>query len=179
MACKNPSMLHVLLDRMIETDYGQLDLLWADDYVGFDGNVDRFFAGQVNGLVGAASGAGLYLNLARRSGGSSVRIVRLDEAPDIDDDKWEDIVEASTTIPAGAHPRWATWAGEDGGSLDLGQGTYRVRVSARGRDVGQFADGTMDCYLVEIWPAPTREDSIIKLSSANAEYWHREVGSRR
>jgi hypothetical protein len=91
-------MARVLLDRVIDTDYGQFDLLWDDDH-GFDGDFDRSFADQVNGLVGAASGHGLYVSLARRSGGSPVRIVLLDDAPPLRDDEWEDIVEVSTTLP--------------------------------------------------------------------------------
>ncbi len=63
-------MDQVLLDEVIRTDYGQFDLVWSDDAVGFDGDFDRFFHGQNNGLVGAADGEGVYLNLARRSGGS-------------------------------------------------------------------------------------------------------------
>jgi len=35
----------VLLDQIIETDYGQFDLVWSQSG-GFDGNFDRFFAGQ-------------------------------------------------------------------------------------------------------------------------------------
>ena len=49
-------MERVLLDEVISTDYGQFDLIWADD---------RFFRGQDNGLVGAADPGGMYLNLAR------------------------------------------------------------------------------------------------------------------
>jgi hypothetical protein len=174
-------MERVLLDRLIETDYGQLDLLWGDDG-GFDGVFDRFFAGQTNGLVGAASGQGLYVNLARRSGGSPVRIVLLDDAPAPDADQWEDIVEVSMTVPAGVSPRWSTWAGEDGGPLDLPSGAYRVRIKARGRDAGrdgEFAEGAVDFYLLMIWPAPAQLDSIIRITSADAAYWHREVGNRR
>lgn len=176
-------MERVLLDRLIETDYGQFDLLWGDDY-GFDGDFERFFAGQVNGLVGAASGHGLYLNLARRSGGSPVRIVLLDHAPapTPDADHWEDVVEVSIMVPADVEPRWSTWAGEESGPLDLPPGTYRVRTNARGRDAGgdgEFADGAVDFYLLEIWPAPTQPDAIILSTSAEAEYWHREVGHRR
>lgn len=173
--------MHILLDRVIDTDYGQLDLVWGDEY-GFDGDFDRFFASQVNGLVGAASGEGLYLNLARRSGGSQVRIVLLDAAAANDEVGWEDIVEVSITVPSGAEPRWSTWAGEDGGPLDLKPGTYRVRTSARGRDAGrdgEFATGEVDFYLLEIWPAPPEPDSIMRSTSADAEHWHREVGSRR
>jgi hypothetical protein len=40
----------VLIDQTIYTDYGQLDLVWSEAG-GFDGDFDRFFAGQVNGLV--------------------------------------------------------------------------------------------------------------------------------
>lgn len=173
-------MEHVLLDRLIETDYGQFDLVWGDDY-GFDGDFERFFAGQSNGLVGAASGEGLYLNLARRSGGSPVRVVLHEEAPILDSDQ-EDIVEVSISVPVGTQPRWSTWAGEESGPIDLPPGTYRVRISARGRDAGrdgEFAEGAVDFYLVELWPAPVQPDAIIRRTSADADYWHREVGGRR
>ncbi len=174
-------MARVLLDEMIDTDYGQFDLVWSAG-LGFVGDFDRCFAGQVNGLAGAASGDGLYVNLARRSGGSPVRIVLLQDAPDLDDELWEDVVEVSISIPPGERPGWTTWSGEDGGPLDLPAGDYRVRVSARGRDAGhngEFADEAVDFYLLEFWPAPRQADAIIRTSSANAAYWHREVGSRR
>lgn len=174
-------MERVLLDRLITTDYGQFDLVWGDDY-GSDGDFDRFFAGQSNGLVGAASGQSLYVNLARRSGGSPVRIVALHDASPADGVHWEDIVEVSITIPVGASPRWSTWAAEESGPLDLAPGTYRVRTNARGRDAGhdgEFADGAVDFYLLETWPSPARPDLIILSSSADADYGHREVGNGR
>ena len=174
-------MERVLLDQVIDTDYGQLDLVWDQDG-GFDGDWERFFAGQLNGLVGAADPTGVYLNLARRSGGSPVRIVLTDAEPTADD-TWEDVIEVSTTVPAGASPQWMSWAGEDGGDLvDLPPGAYRVRVSARGRDAGhadEFAEQAVDFYLVQLWPAPSAPDAIVKVGSDNAVYWHREVGNRR
>lgn len=173
-------MERVLMDQVVETDYGQFDLVWADDY-GFDGDFDRFFAGQLNGLVGASSGEGLYMNLARRSGGSPVRIVLLDDSPALDE-SWEDVVEVSVSVPAGSDPSWTAWAEMQGGPLDLPPGDYRVRVSAKGRDAGregEFADGPVDRYLVELWPAPAAPDAIIRAASTDADYWHREVGSRR
>ena len=137
----------------------------------------------MNGLAGAASGQGLYINLARRSGGSPVRIVLFQEAPAASQvDVWEDVVEVAFKIPHGAEPSWCTWAGEKSGPLDIPPGSYRVRVSARGRDAGadgEFADGPVDFFLLEIWPAPPEPDLIIRSTSANASYWHREVGSRR
>jgi len=174
-------MRTILLDQVIATDYGQLDLGWSDAF-GFDGDFDRFFAGQVNGLVGAGDDTGVYLNLARRSGGSRVRIELLERVPDPLQPEWEDVVEVSTAIPEGARPRWSSWAGEDGGPLHIPAGTYRLRVSARGRDAGQdgeFAEGVVDTYLLELWPAPTAPDTIVRVGSHDAAYWHDEIGGRR
>ncbi|WP_323099057.1 hypothetical protein [Intrasporangium sp. YIM S08009] len=170
----------VLLDRVIFTDYGQLDLGWVDSF-GFDGDVDRFFADQVNGVVGAADATGLYVNLARRSGGSHVRI-ELCDSPSDARELWEDVVEVLVSIPDGARPRWASWAGEDGGPLAIPPGTYRLRVSARGRDDGrdgEFVEGVVDTYLLELWPAPPAPDAVLRVGSLDAAYWHREVGGRR
>lgn len=172
----------MLLDEVIQTDYGQLDLTWSYDG-GFDGDWDRYFAGQTNGLVGAADLHGIYLNLARRSGGSPVRVVLLDAAPGDPGGEWEDVVEVSTVVPEGADARWCSWGGEGSGDLDgLTPGEYRVRVCARGRDAGhddEFADGPVDWYLVELWPASVTDDTILRTGSADAAYWHREVGGRR
>ncbi len=174
-------MTRVLLDETIETDYGQFDLGWGDGFEGFAGDFDEVFAGQVNGLAGAAHPGGLYLNLARRSGGSPVRIELMDLEP-ADDEQFEDVVEVSILVGAGAKPGWMTWAGEDGGPLELPPGSYRVRVNARGRDAGaddEFAEEAVDFYLIQLWPAESRPDEIARTTSANAAYWHREVGNRR
>jgi hypothetical protein len=125
-------MERVLLDGNVETDYGQFDLVWSDS-VGFDGNFDRFFNGQVNGLVGAADPSGVYLNLARRSGGSRVRMVLVDAAPPLPPPHYEDVVEVSVTVPGGGDIRWLSWAGESSGNVEgVAPGTYRMRVSAHG-----------------------------------------------
>jgi hypothetical protein len=170
------------MDQVVETDYGQFDLVWGMGG-GFDGEVDRFFAGQVNGLVGASDAGGVYLHFARRSGGSPVRIVLSDTAPGEPDASWEDVVEVSTVVRPGAEAGWSSWAGEGGGELvGLLPGTYRLRVSARGRDAGrdgEFADGLVDAYLLQLWPASAAPDAILRVGSRDAEYWHREWGGRR
>ena len=92
----------------------------------------------------------------------------------------EDVVEVSAVVPA--EPVWISWARESEGDLELPAGTYRVRVSARGRDAGadgEFADGVVDSYLVEFWPGEVAEDAILRTVSEDARYWHREWGSRR
>lgn len=175
-------MERVLLDEVISADYGQFDLIWADG-AGFDGDFDRFFRGQDNGLVGAADPGGVYLNLARRSGRSPVRIVLVDTAPGKPDPSWEDVVEVSITVPEASNVRWCSWAGENVVAIDgLGAGTYRMRVSARGRDAGhagEFAEEPVDFYLAQLWLAPEAPDAVCQVGSSDAAYWHAEVGSRR
>lgn len=174
-------MVRVLLDGVIDTDYGQFDIVWSGS-VGFDGDFDRFFAGQANGLVGSAGGEGVYLNLARRAGGSAVRIELLEAEPPLDD-SYEDVVEVSATVPEDTEVSWASWAAETFGRLDgIAPASYRFRVSARGRDagaVGEFVVGVVDSYLVQLWPAALAPDAIIRVGSEDARYWHREVGGRR
>ena len=131
-----------LLDQVIQTDYGQFDLVWAEPG-GFDGDFDRFFRGQVNGLVGAADPNGIYMNFARRSGGSPVKAV-LREGPPETDESFQDIVEVSLTVPPDGEVQWMSWAAETSGTLDLPAGSYRLRVSARDRDegaAGEFSEG--------------------------------------
>jgi len=170
----------ILLDQVIETDYGQFDLAW-DGGIGFDGDFDRVFAGQVNGLVGAAHPGGVYLNLAHR-GGAPMRIVLCDSPPD-DEPSYQDVVEVSVEIPPAADVRWMSWAGENEGVLsDLAAGAYRLRVSARDRDSGwdpNSVEAAVNAYLLQFWPAPVEPDAIIRVGGKEAEYWHREVGNRR
>ncbi len=174
-----------LLDDVVYTDFGVFDLVWTEDGRWFGGRVDRYFRGQVNGLVGAADPSCLCMNLARKSGGSHVRIVLLDSAPELKPLDYEDVVEVSVRVPSGADVWWRTIGGEGGGPLaELGPGDYRVRVSAKGRDAGGgvrgvAAEGVVDDYLVEFWPASQRPDEILRAGSKNAQYWHREWGGRR
>jgi hypothetical protein len=82
---------------------------------------------------------------------------------------------------------WADEFGFDGdfesnGMLDVPGGTYRMRVSARDRDSGrdgEFEERPVDAYLIELWSKPTELDAIMWVRSDDAQYWHREVGTRR
>jgi hypothetical protein len=146
----------VLFHDVVHTDYGQFDVMWSDG-TGFEGDFDKFFDGQINGLVGVADD-GVYVNLARRSGGSRVRIVSHAVEPAAPDLRYEDVVEVSMAIPEAARVRWSTRAGEKSGELPgIEKGRYRLRVSAHGRHAGhdgEFADDVVDEYLLELWPAP-------------------------
>ena len=174
-------MERVLLDDIIRTDYGQFDIGWSEG-AGFDGHWDRFFNGQVNGVVGAADPGGVYINLARTIGGSRIRIVLLDSAPPPPPPYYEDVVEVSATIPDGAKAGWMAWGGMGAGELPgLAPGTYRMRVSAHGRDAArqiELAEDVVDEYLLELWPSRTAPDAILRVGSRDAQYWHREIGGR-
>ena len=169
----------LLLDQIVYTDYGQLTLEWGDEI--WDGDADRFFKDQQNGLVGAAVPGNVVILLARRSGGSAVRIVLEASEPRAGAD-WEDVAEVSFDLPLGRPMRWSTWAGESGGPLPVPPGQYRLRVSAAGRDAGaqgEFADEVVDRYLVELWPGSAAPDAVLHVGSDDARYWHRTWGSRR
>ena len=164
------------------TTHPQFDLVWSESG-GFDGNFDRFFAGQVNGLVGASDPDGVYINLARRSGGSPVSIVLMDAPPVDNEASWEDVVEVSFILPEGQEMRWITWAGESWGALGtIPPGSYRLRVSAKGRDQGhadEFSEHSVDAYLLQMWPAHPQPDTVLRTGSEDGRYWHGEVGGRR
>ncbi|MCL8024267.1 hypothetical protein [Nocardioides bruguierae] len=173
-------MARTILDDVIDTDYGRLDLAWTDGF-DQDGDVDSLFEGQANGLVGAASADGVHLTLARRSGGSHVTVTLHDVEPAPPDDAWEDVVEVSTVVTEDAAPRWVGWAGEDSGPLPVPPGEYRLRVSATGRDAGrdgEFADEVVDRYAVDLWPASRATDAILRVTSSDAATWHEARGSR-
>jgi hypothetical protein len=172
----------VLFDEIVFTSYGQFDLVWGNAG-GFNGEWDRFFSGQVNGLVGVAHGDGVYVNIARWGGGSRIRITLAATAPAPASEYYEDVVEVSITIPTDVVVNWETWAATSTGKLDpIDPGSYRVRVSSHGRDAGaanEFAEGIVDEYLIELWPAPICDDQVVRVGSETASYWHRELGRRR
>lgn len=170
-------MTIVLLDEVVRTAYGSFTLTETGEI--FDVDADRFFADQANGWVGAAVGGVVHVALARWGGGSAVRIELIDAAPPMGDA--EDIVEVSVTVTAETMG-WETWSGEQAGRFPLAPGTYRLRVSAWGRDVGaaeEFAEGIVDRYLLQFWPAPVEQDAILRVESENAAYWNRAWGGRR
>ena len=171
-------MISVLFDDVVYTDYGQFTIVSVAG--GFDGDADRFFARQVNGWVGTGVPGTVYVSFGRRSGGSRVRIEHLEREPEVG--PWEDIVEASVRFPVGSDVSWESWAGDSSGPLAIPPGSYRVRVGATGRDAGhadEFADGVVDSYLIQFWPAPEAGDEILRTTSADADYWNSEWGGRR
>jgi hypothetical protein len=129
-------------------------------------------------LCGAAVDGTLFLVTGLHTGKVDFAVELYDEAPPIDD-TWEEIVEASYR-PAG-DVALIGWGGEGHWPLDLDEVDYRVRYCGWGMDAGHQAappmDGEplVDRYLLQFWPAPPTPDRVIKLTSAQAAYWHREA----
>lgn len=170
-------MTEVVLDDVVRTSYGSFTL--SDNGTMFDGDADRFFADQANGWVAAAVAGVVHVVLARWGGGSGIRIETLDAAPAPTDA--EDVVEVGVVATNGTMT-WESWGAEEVGAFSLPAGSYRLRVSAWGRDAGaadEFADGVVDRYLLQFWPAPLESDVIVRSASENAGYWNREWGGRR
>lgn len=164
----------ILFAGVVDTNYGLFDITWGDEPRSDD--LASTFRGQHNGLVGAADPRAIHFVLARRSGGSAIRIELLPSAPPPPAAEWEDVVEVSATVPADNHPRWLTWSDMDYGDLGaLPAGPYRIRTSALGRDQAvddEFAERCLDCYLIQLWPAPLEPDRIVRIGSENAASYH-------
>jgi hypothetical protein len=91
-------------------------------------------------------------------------------------EEWEEVVEVSFTAPQRDY--WLTTF-DDGADLVLPAATsYRARFCATGMDQADRAnvrmpdDPVLDRYLLQLWPAPAREDAVVRQTSQHAAYWH-------
>ncbi|GAA1608502.1 hypothetical protein GCM10009804_75310 [Kribbella hippodromi] len=108
--------------------YSQIYVESAEDY----SSMEDCFAGQQNGLCGAASAGKLFLITGLHSGQVDFTVELHDEEPPLDD-SWEDVVEASYR-PSGP-AMLICWPGDNAAwDLDLQQIDYRVRYCAWGMD---------------------------------------------
>jgi hypothetical protein len=133
------------------------------------------FAGQRNGLCGAAVPGFLFLITGLHTGRIGFSVELLDVPPELDAG-WEDVVEASFR-PQG-DTALVGWGGQGRWPLDLAGRDYRVRYSAARMDQAREQDTRLDDqpeidrYLLQLWPAPPEPDRVVKQTSAIAAYWH-------
>jgi hypothetical protein len=152
--------------------YAQIYVESSDDPMP---ELSECFAGQQNGLCGAAVPGVLWLITGLHTGEVDFAVELHDEEPPLDD-TWEDVVEA-TYRPRG-DVALNGWGGEGHWPLALVPVDYRVRYSAWGMDAGHQAAPPMDDeplvdrYLLQFWPAPAEPDRVLKQTSAQAAYWH-------
>ncbi|MGZ0149489.1 hypothetical protein ACXJJ3_20665 [Kribbella sp. WER1] len=144
---------------------------WAD--------LDECFAGQRNGLCGAATPGTLWLITGMHTGEVGFTVELHDTMPAVEYDA-EDVVEASYRPIEAA--QLVSWSGTGAWALELEPGVdYRVRYSAWGMDAGHQGappmDGEppVDRYLLQFWPAPPAPERVVKQTSGQAAYWHQAV----
>lgn len=160
----------VVFDGTITIDYGQF-YFQSSDYDGEDAFEDAF-VGQSNGLCGAAKDSRLVFVTGPNVGDPPLRVERHTSEPVVDD-RWEDIVEASLTLPRPTTYHVVEWMGERvGRPVPLVAGSYRFRYNASGMDeaIPGITDDA-DRYLVQFWPAPAAPDRVVTEGSRSAAYW--------
>lgn len=160
----------LVFDRKISIDYGQFyfeSSAYTDDFV-----FEAAFAGQSNGLCGAAKPGRLVFITGPNVGDPPLRVEERTDEPEIDD-RWEDVVETSLTLSRPTTYRIVEFSGESvGRPVSLAAGSYRVRYSAFGMDEARpGATDDADTYLVQLWPAPATRDRVVKETSESAAYW--------
>lgn len=166
--------MRVVYDGRLSVSYGQAYVEPENP----DDVVDHLedFAGQINGLLGAAQAGALYLTTGVHTGDVGLRVVIADGPVPLGSE-WEDVVEA-TFVPEGPCVVMQ-WAGEGVPcGFELLPVPHRVRYSARGMDAGRDADVVMhdeplvDHYELTFWPADPAPERIVRQGSRIAAYWH-------
>jgi hypothetical protein len=164
------------MDGEVWVHYAQVyvESLRADEQVYPD--LAACFAGQSNGLCGAAVPGVLFLTTGLHTGRVPFRAELHDEPPP-SGDGWQEIVEVPFQ-PAG-EVVLAEWGGGETWPLELARTPYRVRYCATGVDAGHDLDTRMDAdpapdrYLLQFWPDPDGSpDRVIRQTSEMAAYWH-------
>jgi hypothetical protein len=165
--------VRVLVSGEVHVDYGQIYVESRDD---FGADLQECFAGQTNGLCGAAVPGYLFLITGLHTGYIGFTVELHEDRPPLDE-AWEEVVEASFR-PASPRTALVQWAGENSWDLGLDQIDYRVRYCASGMDqahqAGTRLEGEMplDRYLLQLWPARPEPGTVVKQTSGHAEYWH-------
>ena len=145
----------------LNVHYGFVDLAPADELVE---DLIAARGGQTNGLCGARYPGVLAMITGLHTGAVPFEVAVSEDEPAIGDE-WEEVVEASFT--AAGRDYWLRAFG-DGHELVLSAGTsYRARYCAMGMDEAHQADVRMpdepviDRYLLQLWPAPERDDAVL------------------
>lgn len=163
--------MELVFDDELFVHYRFVFLSPADDE---DPDLEASRRGQVNGLLGAATGNALSLTTGTHTGDVPVRIEWHDGEPPVDD-VWDDVVEASFQVPA-RDMRLATFDDVREVRLPV-TGTHRVRLCATGFDAASSEDlsegaSVADRYLLQLWPATAAADRVVRVGSRAAQYWH-------
>ncbi|MBK6651136.1 MAG: hypothetical protein IPG42_16505 [Betaproteobacteria bacterium] len=119
---------------------GTLLSCYGQAYVQFKNTFDQgqdHRRGQVNGILGAAVPTILFLTFGLHTGDVYLTLKVAQEPPPVDD-SWEEIVEASFTMPAQVELGLRDWDGTFGNPFPLLQA---VIGTLHGHQFGQRAEG--------------------------------------
>lgn len=163
---------------------GQLHVHYSQFYVephdGDFADMALAFCGQSNGICGAAQAGRLFLVTGIHTGHVHVTVELLDGEPPADP-SWEEIVECSFAHEQ-KHLLLREWGQESELPLNIPQGTYRVRYSARSMLADWQLindDGPLQLYRLQFWLAPPQADVVLKVFGECAKYWHAEMSKPR
>ncbi len=131
--------------------------------------------GQQNGLCGAAVRGALAMTTGLHTGPVPFSVSISGSEPPVGRE-WEEVVEVSFEAIA---DRYALSGFDDAHPLELRGGTtYRARYCATGLDAASAQDArspdepALDRYLLQMWPAPAGQDTVVRVTSLTATYWH-------
>lgn len=162
---------------VVRVHYGFMYLTKDGDFVN-----DFGIVGQANGLCGAGVAEQLFLVTGLHTGEVPVDVTWHEGEPALADE-WEDVVEVSFDVPASS---MVLISFDDAIELELGAGgPHRVRYCASGLDAAHQMDtpeegeDAPDRYAIQLWPAESRPDEIVRQTSGHAAYWHSETTSSR
>ncbi|MBN9795588.1 hypothetical protein DMP17_44535 [Pseudonocardia sp. TMWB2A] len=137
--------------------------------------MDDCFAGQCNGLCGAAERGQLMLITGLHTGRVPVTVELHDTAPPVPE--LPEVVEVAFPVIRGPVGLYSDFI-DDQADLALAPDFYRVRYCAAGMDQARAMDcrvdddPALDRYLLQFWPAPIEPDRVIRTTSEIATYWH-------
>jgi hypothetical protein len=167
--------VRILFDGEVRVHYGQVYV--ESDPERANPLLEEAFAGQSNGLCGAAAPGALFLVTGLHTGHVGLAVELHDGPPPVDD-AWEEVVEVSFA-PVSSRIALVEWAGAASWPLELERTDHRVRYCATGMDAGRTRDTLLegepllDCYLLQFWAGPPGPDRVEKQTSEVAAYWHR------
>jgi hypothetical protein len=165
--------MNTVFSDLINAHYGQAHVhLQGGDY-----EVAYAWEDQTNGLLGVAEKNLLLLMFGLHTGMVHLSVKVSREEPELDN-SWEEIVEASFTMPEEQALGLRDWGGTFWQPIPLKPGPHRVRYSARhfkeGEELsmGDSSTHPTEEYELVFWPSPSRADQIIKVTKRAAQYWH-------
>lgn len=164
-------IVEILFDDVVWVHYGFMFLSSSD---GETPDLADSRAGQTNGLLGGSVPRSLSMITATHTGEVPVRVEWHRGAPPVDS-LWEDVVEVSVEI---ADTNLTLSAFQDFYPIDAPTvGWHRARYNAAGMDAASEPlidddQGAPDRYLLQLWPAASTPDQIVRQTARVAGYWH-------